>query len=110
MTVNQLSEELSLEILNEGDLDREIHGGYCGDLLSWVMGRAKSGNAWVTIMTNVNVAAVAALTDVACVIFAENVEVSEEVLKKADAQDITLLRSNLPEFEICGRISELLNE
>ena len=44
--------------------------GYAGDLLSWVMSHATAGDAWVTIMSNINVAAVASLTEVACVIFA----------------------------------------
>lgn len=43
MTVNDLIKELDLEILVSGDLDRAVTGGYCGDLLSWVMGRAKAG-------------------------------------------------------------------
>ena len=70
MTVDRLIQELSLETLHLADKSRLVEGGYCGDLLSWVMGRARSGNAWVTIMTNVNVVAVAALTDVSCVVFA----------------------------------------
>ena len=40
MTIKDLVEKLELKILVEGDQDREITGGYCGDLLSWVMGRA----------------------------------------------------------------------
>ena len=43
------------------DPEREIGGVYIGDLLSWVMGRAKADDAWITIMTNINVVAVAAL-------------------------------------------------
>lgn len=58
---------------------RKIQYGYCGDLLSWVMGRAKSGNAWITIMNNINVVAVASLADVTCVIFAEGTDVPDDV-------------------------------
>lgn len=43
MTVAQLQKALSLERLTEGDPDRQVTGGYCGDLLSWVMGRAGRG-------------------------------------------------------------------
>ena len=110
MTVDRLIQELSLETLHLADKSRPVEGGYCGDLLSWVMGRARSGNAWVTIMTNVNVVAVAALTDVSCVVFAENVEVGEDVLDKAREQEITLLRSGLGSFELCGCIARLLDE
>ena len=46
MTVKDICEKLNLKILVEGDLDREIKSGYCGDLLSWVMGRAQSGDCW----------------------------------------------------------------
>lgn len=37
------------------ETDREITGVYIGDLLSWVMGRAQSGDAWITIMSNANI-------------------------------------------------------
>ena len=50
------------------ETDREITGVYIGDLLSWVMGRAQSGDAWITIMSNANIVAVAALADTACII------------------------------------------
>ena len=50
MTVRTLTDVLGLDILVEGDPDRQVTGGYCGDLLSWVMGRAKAGDAWMTVM------------------------------------------------------------
>ena len=68
MTVNDLIKALDLEILVSGDLDRTVTGGYCGDLLSWVMGRAKAGDAWMTVMGNVNAVAVAVLADTACIL------------------------------------------
>ena len=40
MTVQQLTEQLSLTVFHLDDPDRAVTGGYCGDLLSWVMGRA----------------------------------------------------------------------
>ena len=58
MTVQQLTEALSLTVFNLDDPDRPVTGGYCGDLLSWVMGRAPADGVWLTIMSNVNVAAV----------------------------------------------------
>lgn len=109
MKVKELIQELSLEILNIEDDDREVEGGYAGDLLSWVMGRAGSGSAWITIMTNINIVAVAALCDTACVILAENVEIDPSVIDKAKAQDITILRSPSGAFELCAKISSLIN-
>lgn len=110
MTVKELCDSLGLEILNLSDGDRKIEGGYCGDLLSWVMGRAKSGDAWVTIMNNLNVVAVASLTDCACVIFAENSELDEKLVETAGARDINLLRSEFDAFTLCGEIYRLCHE
>lgn len=109
MTVKTLIEQLSLEEITVTDYDREVTGGYAGDLLSWVMGRAQDGDAWVTIMTNINVIAVASLADVACVVLAENVPVEADVIGAAAAKDITLLRSAKPTFELCARIGALLD-
>ena len=62
MTVGDIKEKLGLKALceNEDSLSREVTGGYCGDLLSWVMSRAKAGDAWMTVMGNVNSIGVAA--------------------------------------------------
>ena len=102
MTVNQLIDRLGLEVLCLCDGEREITGAYTGDLLSWVMGRAKSGDMWVTIMTNINVVAVASLADTACVVIAENAEVAPEVIEKAKQQNINLLRSEKTSYNICN--------
>ena len=70
-TVQNLIDAIPLTVFHLDDPERPVEGGYCGDLLSWVMGRAPAGGAWLTIMSNVNVAAVAALADTACVVLAE---------------------------------------
>ena len=102
MTVNSLIEKLDLEVLNLCEGECEITGGYVGDLLSWVMGKAESGDMWVTIMTNVNVVAVASLVDVACVVIADKAEVAPEVIEKAKAQGIDLLRSAKSAYQLCN--------
>jgi predicted transcriptional regulator len=91
------------------DGDREIDGAYIGDLLSWVMGRAQMDNAWITIMTNVNVIAVASLADTSCVILAEGVEMPEEVVETAREKDINVLSSSQPIYETALRLAGLLS-
>lgn len=110
MTVKELANALDLEILT-GDinLDREVHGGYCGDLLSWVMSKAQKDNAWITIMSNTNIVAVAVLTDVACVILCEDVAPEDGCLAKAEAQEVAVLKSPLPAFELAAKMGALLN-
>ena len=92
--------------LPEGD--REINGAYMGDLLSWVMGRAMADNAWITIMSNVNVVAVASLADVACVILCEGVELPEDVKATAEQKGINILATELPAYEAAVQLSQLI--
>ncbi|MHC1694221.1 MAG: hypothetical protein AB9835_02870 [Eubacteriales bacterium] len=110
MTVLRLKEKLNLSAFSLPAPDREVTGGYSGDLLSWVMGRARIGQAWVTIMSNVNVVAVASLTEVAAVIMADGVVPDADALKRAEEQGINLLSSQLETFELCAAISSVLNE
>ena len=109
MTVKELAATLDLQILT-GDinLDREVNGGYCGDLLSWVMSKAQQDNAWITIMSNTNIVAVAVLTDVACIILCEDVAPEEECLKKALEQEVAILKTPMSAFEIAQKMGNLV--
>lgn len=107
MTVQQLIDALSLTVFHLDDPDRPVTGAYCGDLLSWVMGRAPADGAWLTIMSNVNVAAVAALADVACVVLAEGVTPDAPLLDKARAQGITLLGTELSVYDCAVKLGAL---
>ena len=102
MKVKNLAEVEGFSALSMPNGDREITGGYCGDLLSWVMGRAESGCAWITIMSNINIAAVAALADVACVILAESVSLEQAVIDTAFNKGINILVSRESAFDIAA--------
>ena len=108
MTVGEMCEKLSLKPLCLPHPEREVLGGHVGDLLSWVMGRAEEGDAWVTIMSNLNVVAVASLRDVACVVLAAGVVLDEKDLRTAEEKGVNVLNSPLPAFELCEKIGELL--
>ena len=107
MTVQQLMDALSLTVFNLDDPDRSVTGGYCGDLLSWVMGRAPADGAWLTIMSNVNVAAVAALADVACVVLAEGVTPDAPLQSRAETQGINLLGTELSVYDCAVKLGAL---
>ena len=87
---------------------KEISGAYIGDLLSWVMGRAESGNAWITIMSNINTVAVATLTDASCIILAENVVPDANALEAAVAKEVNILSTPLPAYEAALMLAEHL--
>ena len=109
MTVSELCEALEAKSICLPDKDRDVTGGaYVGDLLSWVMGRAPADSAWVTIMSNLNVVAVASLADVACVILAEGVELDSDAKTKAENEGINIISSEFPSYELCVKLSNLL--
>lgn len=108
MTVAKVKDELGLELLVEGDLSREITGGYCGDLLSWVMGRAQSGDAWITVMGNVNAIAVCVLADVSCMILADDSPLDEAAKARAQTEDIPVLRSADNAYTLSVKLAALL--
>jgi len=110
MTVQGLIDKLHLEVFHVDAPDRAVTSGYCGDLLSWVMGRAPADGAWLTIMSNLNVAAVAALTDVSCVVLTEGVQPDPSLLQKAQTQGINLLGSAASTYDCALALSQALEE
>ena len=107
MTVNDLQKALPLTALSLPEGDREVEGVYIGDLLSWVMGRAQSGNAWLTIMSNLNIVAVATLSDVSCIILCEGVTLDENVRSTAEAKGINVLATERTAYETAKHLAEL---
>ena len=108
MTVNELIEKTELKPIVLSDGECEISGVYCGDLLSWVMGKAESGNLWVTIMSNVNVLAVATLEEISAVILSENVALEQSVLDTARQKNVNILSSSLGTYETAVMLGSVL--
>ena len=69
------------------------------------MGRAEADNAWITIMTNVNIVAVAALADVSIVIIAEGAMPDEQVINTAGEKGINVVLSNMTAYETAVAIN-----
>ncbi len=107
--LDALAKELDLRCVC-GGLDKEVTGCYAGDLLSWVMSHAEYGHVWVTIMSNINVVAVASLTECACVIMAEGVMPEADVIKVAEEKDITLFSDSRSTFEVCCLVGQYLRD
>ena len=109
MTVKDFAEIMGLKNWTpDADLDVAVAGGYAGDMLSWVMGRASEGSVWMTIMSNQNVAAVALMADVSCVVLTENVAPDDELIKQANSKGLPLFTSVLPTYELSCRLGELM--
>ncbi len=109
MTVMQIAKKLNLTPVCVSDgADRSVTGCHIGDLLSFVMSKAQSGDVWITIQGNVNVAAVASLTDVAMVILAEGTRLDEAAKMRAEKEEIPVYYSDKSAFEIACGINECL--
>ena len=105
MTVYELSKNSQFNVLTMPEPERETDGVYIGDLLSWVMGRARENNVWITIMSNINVVAVASLSDVSCVVLAENVTLDSDVLVTAEQKGINVLSTPLSAYDAAVLLS-----
>lgn len=108
MKLKELIEKESL-IIRCGDnlLDTEITGGYVSDLLSDVIANAKTGDVWVTMQVHINIVAVALLKEIAAIVIVQGREPNEDTLKKAVEENIPILVSKLPAFQLVGRMYEL---
>ncbi len=109
MTVEELVRSAALTAFSMPNPQWTVTGGYAGDLLSWVIGRAEAGSAWLTIMSNQNVAAVALMSDVACVILTEGVTPDPLLLERAIQQEVNLLGSERSTFSMAAELSRLLD-
>ena len=69
------------------------------------MSHGDTGMAWVTVQTHMNVIAVAVLSEMACVILPEGIDMEEESLAKAVAENMVVLQSPLSAYDICGRMA-----
>ena len=108
MKIKEFVEKLNLKVLTDYDAQRDITGCYCGDLLSWVMSRAKEGDVWLTVMGNINSIAVCVLSDCACILLTENAPLDEDARLKAESMSIPVLQSEKSTFDLAVEISKLL--
>ena len=109
MKISELVKSLDFEAVALPNPDAEVNGCYIGDLLSWVMGRAEEGNIWITIMTNINIVAFASLSGVSAIPVAEGLDITDDVISAANAQNVNILRSKLSSFETALSVGRLIS-
>jgi len=108
MTLREAAEKLGMKpVSGHSRLSREFNHGYVSDLLSDVMANAKAGDVWVTLQVHQNIVAVAALKELAAVILIGGRQPERQTLAKAEAENIPLLLTELPAFEVAGRLYQM---
>ena len=111
MNLATIVQELSLEVKCASEnLKKNVTGGYTGDLLSEVMANSHEGNIWITRQVHQNIVAVASLKDHAGIILINSCEPTQDTLAKASQEKIPIMVSNLPAFELTGKIYNLLEK
>jgi predicted transcriptional regulator len=88
----------------ETGLDREVKGGYCGDLLSDVMANAVEGEVWLTVQSHQNIVAVAVLREIAAIILVNGRLPEEDTKAKAREEGLPILLSSSTAYQLAGQI------
>jgi hypothetical protein len=87
-----------------------ITGGYVSDMLSDVMGTAKEGQVWITIMRHMNTVAVASMTSIPCVVFAKGLLPDAAVIGRAKQEEVCLAVSQMQAFDLAGILYQMLQD
>jgi hypothetical protein len=108
LKLTDLVEKLQLEIRTGANrLDVAVNRGYASDLMSDVMANAAEGDVWVTLQTHQNIVAVAVMKALAGIILVSGREPEQETVRKAEAEEVPILISRMPAFELVGRLFEM---
>jgi hypothetical protein len=108
MQLQEIIESLSLRVETPStDLAREVKGAYVSDMLSDVIGNSKEGFLWVTIQVHLNIIAVASLKNLSGIILVNSRVPAEDTLKKAIEEDIPIMTTPLPAFDLVGMLYSL---
>jgi hypothetical protein len=109
MFLEEMARELKLTLITPEVSVKgiQVKAGYSCDLLSWVLAHGESGMAWVTVMTHLNVVAVAMLMEMACIIVPEGIRMEDASLQKAREEGSPVFSSAMTAYEICGRMYAL---
>jgi hypothetical protein len=108
MELKIVVESLGLTVkVGEEGLDREVKGVYVSDLLSDVIANSQTGDLWITLQVHQNIVAVAVLKELTGIVVINGKEPTKDTIEKAINEKVVILTSNLPAFELAGRLYEL---
>ena len=108
MKLIELIQKLNLSVRSaKGNLECEVTGGYASDLLSDVLANSKEGNLWITLQVHHNIAAVASMKNLAGIVLVNSREPEQETIKKAEAENVAIMVTEMSTFELVGRLYNL---
>ncbi len=108
MKIKDIVKTLDLQVMSgEEFLEREVTGGYAGDLLSDVLANSKKGNLWITLQIHQNIIAVASSKELSGIIIVNGRKPEEETLKIAKEEKMPVIISSLLTYEVAGKLYEI---
>jgi len=105
----KFSEVISIldgQMLFEADPDVELKCGSASDLMSDVLAFTEAGSVLFTGLTNPQSVRTAEMADIKAIVFVRGKTPPEETIALAREKGIPLATTNLPMFEVCGRLYE----
>lgn len=106
MKLTEIAKNLNLSELTKIE-DKDIEGVFISDMLSDVMGSAKTANLWLTVQTHKNIVSAANLVDIGAVVITHNKKVPSDTIELANRFNVNILSSDLSTFEIVGKLIEM---
>jgi hypothetical protein len=105
MKLDEIIKACNLQVAYGEELqDRVVTGGYASDLLSDVMANSRKGDIWITLQVHPNIVAVAKLKEIIGIIIINGRKPEEETIKKAQAEGLPIMTTDMPAFEIIGKL------
>ena len=109
MNLPEIIKELDLTPLTGCKNIDEIQAftAYQSDLLSCVMSGGGEKSIWITLISNINIVAVAKLLDIPVIIITENAMPGEATIERANMEGVNLLLTPKGNYEVAGRLFAL---
>jgi hypothetical protein len=105
MILGDIAQKAGLKAVTAPEkLGAEVSGGYASDLLSDVLANAQPANLWVTLQVHQNIVGVAVVRELAGIVIVNKREPDQETLERAEEEQIPILVTDLPAFEIVGQL------
>jgi len=99
---------IQAEVLQGNFESSDVQGVYTSDLLSDVLANGRDTNVLVTIQAHKNTVAVATVVDITLIIICNNRPLIDDMISAAAEAKIGVVRTNLSQFEVSGRLWQAL--
>ena len=106
MTIGEMKRMMGANAAGGKNEEKRISGCFVCDIMSRTMANGFAGMAWITHRADMNALAISVMKDAACLIFPDGVEPEEDVIRRAEMENMPLIRSEKPAFELAGLLFE----